>query len=74
MSILLLMIIDVDECEVGHQCNIITEMCVNVAGAYTCKCKEGYENNTQCEGRYIIIMLHSLIEDGELYRLNSITL
>ena len=41
---------DIDECEMEHQCNTTSEICVNTIGSYVCKCKEGYENNTQCEG------------------------
>ena len=59
ITIFLLIITDVDDCEVGHLCNNTTEMCTNIEGSYICECKEGYENNTQCEGMYIhVIKLH----------------
>ena len=57
LHITILMITDVDECKMEHVCNTTTEICENTFGAYTCKCRYGYENKTQCEGMYTNFML-----------------
>ena len=45
---------DIDECEVGHNCDTLAE-CSNTIGSYICECDPGYEEQNKVPGPYVLI-------------------
>ena len=74
---LYLFLSDVDECnDGGHECHSNAE-CINTAGYFECRCKEGYiGNGSNCEGavnlKQEIIMISKLLNLFAAFRLVSL--
>ena len=59
---LLLYLIDIDECETGTDNCDIDATCTNIAGNFSCTCNQGYHGDgVSCDGRLVSLSSYVLL-------------